>query len=96
METERPNAFSRVHVPVPAWGSGERHAMEKNERVSYEVSHWEDLQVLIRANECKTPVQVFDLGKLSGADLSLNNNYWVYINFPLCYFYHRRVDHRCL
>lgn len=49
---ERLNVFACAHacMPVPAWGSGERHAMEENERVAYEVSHWEDLQVLIRAN----------------------------------------------
>lgn len=51
---ERMNMSARVCVfarmPVPAWGSGEHHTIEENERVSYEMSHWEDLQVLILAN----------------------------------------------
>uniref|UniRef100_A0A672QU56 Transmembrane protein 260 n=1 Tax=Sinocyclocheilus grahami TaxID=75366 RepID=A0A672QU56_SINGR len=49
------------------------------------MSHWEDFAGFDPSKLMQNPVQVFDLGKLSGADLSLNNNYWVYINFPLCF-----------
>lgn len=41
---------THARTPVPAWGSGERYTMEENEHVAYEMSHWEDLQVLIQAN----------------------------------------------
>lgn len=59
--------------------------MEENERVAQEMSHWEDFAGFDPSKLMQNPVQVFDLGKLSGADLSLNNNYWVYINFHLCF-----------